>query len=541
MSMTGVNGSGSKNANGLLRRLFQSGDKQPGPTDSNLPVTGPESLPDGLRLETGTSYETKGVFDAANASLSELGSQIGSWIPDPVPELSSVFTAQRTYKKMVRGDASVRVSLRAGKSPVLGADYYVEPFDDTDEAAEIQEFVFDNFFTGSGMTTPWLKFLEQKATNYENGFSTFEPVFENREWSPSKSNPTANRKVYTMLKGLEFRPAETISQFVYDDNGHLLGVVHNAMNGNGQMHEVVLSMGKMVIFTFDQTGGDPRGNSILRSAYRHWYYKDYMYKIDAIQKERHGIGIPDILLGPGASEQDKKIANEIGPNLRTNEKAYILRTPNIEVGFAEIKGQPVDIMRSAQHHDDMIMKNILVQFLNMGIGEGGGGRNSAATAQDMFMKSMRYIAQSDLDVLTNTIVRQLVMYNYKTDKVPRLKVRNIGEIKDFQMWSAGVANLINAEAITLDEDTENFIRENSDFPRFNGTWKAPWERPAKITEQETAMLSSSDPTSAAPEKGAGPDERDTDPSGGGQASRQSSGGGRVSTGNVGKSPGSGAV
>lgn len=154
------------------------------------------------------------------------------------------------------------------------------------------------------------------------------------------------------------------------------------------------------------------------------------------------------------------------------------------------------------------------------------------------MKAMRHIAQSDLDVLNNTAVRRLVMYNYKTDKFPQLKVRNIGEIKDFQMWSSGMANLANAELISIDEETENYVRAGADMPKFSGTWKPPWMRPSKVTEQEQAMLASGDPAGGgAPQKGAGPDERDADPKSGGQGSS----GPRTITGNIGKSPGSGAV
>jgi hypothetical protein len=126
----------------------------------------------------------------------------------------------------------------------------------------------------------------------EDGFAVFEPVWELREWAPKKTTPNANRRKYTMLRKLAVRPATTITEFMYDDNGGPLGVKQQAISADGNTKEVEIPIEKLVIFTFDKTGGNLEGESILRSAYPHWFYKKVLYDIDAIQKERHGIGIP---------------------------------------------------------------------------------------------------------------------------------------------------------------------------------------------------------------------------------------------------------
>lgn len=439
------------------------------------------------RQNTGTTYRAKGapgVDDPGSkpANLSELGSQQAGSIADPVPQLSSPGIALRTYTQMVRDDVSVRISLRAGKAPVLGAEWYVEPFSDDPQDLIVQEFVDFNLF--GGMTTPWTKTLEQILKMFENGFSIFEPVWELREWAPRKNASGANRKQYTMLRKLAVRPSSTIGKFNYDNNGGPLSVEHTAIDANGNSKKVTIPIEKLVVFTFDQDGGDLRGNSILRSAYRNWYYKDYMYRIDGIQKERHGIGIPDIELQPGYSANDKKIAHELGANLRTNEKAYIVRTTTLKVGFAELKGNLVEPLKSAEHHDTMIMKNIMVQFLNMGTGvEGGsGGRATGATSMDMFLKSMRHIADGICDSINLYLIPNLVAYNFPTDRFPQLKVRGVGETKDMQMWAAAMRNLINVDAITVDEATEQWVRQQMDMPRLTTPFIPPHMRPTQILE-----------------------------------------------------------
>jgi len=431
------------------------------------------------RQVTGTSYEAQGAVNpnTTDASLGELGSSRSAPIYDPVPALGHGYQAHQTYTKMARADASVRISLRAGKSPVLGADYYFDSCDDSEEAITNRDFCQYNLF--EGLTTPFLKSMEQILKMYENGWALLEPVWEMREWTPpAVGNLQPNRRRYTMLRKLAVRPVSTIGKVNYDENGGPASFEHKALRPDGKVDEVVIPIEKAIVFTFDPDGGDITGNSILRSAYQHWYYKDHLYKIDAIQKERHGIGIPEVELQPGYSATDKAVANELAANLRTNEKAYVVRTTMMTVGFIDLGAGHalIDAMKSAQHHDGMIMKNIMVQFLNMGLGDTSGGRATGATAMDMFLKSMRYVAQTICDAFNMYLVPQMIAYNFKSDKFPVLKVKNIGETKDLQMWAAAMSNLVKQGAIQMDDELEQWIRANMDAPKRQGEFKDPSEQ-----------------------------------------------------------------
>jgi hypothetical protein len=425
------------------------------------------ALLDKLRSEprkqvTGTTYESKPAEAPPPLSYKEIGSQTSTVIRDSVPELNSRTQQTQTYKKMKRSDASVRSSLRAGKAPVLGAEYFVQPFDESPESLIVAEFVSFNLFNAPSV--PWLVNMSNALTAFDYGAAVFEPVYELREWAPKATQPTANRKKFTMLRKLGFRPATTIKSFDYDDNGGPIGVTQNAINAKGTVKEVKIPIEKLIIFSFEAEDNGLEGESILRSAYQHWFYKTTLYKIDAIQKERHGIGIPDVEIQAGASKEDKKLAHEMARNLRTNEFSYIVRPPTLKVGFAKPEGNLVNALESANHHDDMIMKNILVQFLNMGLGSGGGGRATSATAADIYLKAMSYIANSWCETINLYLVPRLVAYNFQTDKFPKLSVKNIGETKDFQMWSAGIRNLFDAGVLTYSHDTEQYVRTVADMP-----------------------------------------------------------------------------
>jgi len=477
------------------------------------------------RQVTGTSYSAAPAVKPP--SYLEVGSATDSQIREIVPELATRRLATQTYAKMSRSDASVKSSLRIGKSPVLGGDYYVDPFDASEENQSIAEFINFNIF--HAMTTPWLVTLQEICHFFEDAFAVMEPVYELREWAPKKNNPLANRRKYTMLRKLAPRPALTIQKFNYDDNGGPVEIVQNAIDKDGKVKEVKIPIEKAIVFTFDKRGGNLEGESVLRSAYPHWFYKTILYNIDAIQKERHGIGVPDIKLLPGFTKADKKVAHELGRNLRTNESAYIVRTANMEVGFAEIKTQPANALESAQHHDNQIMKNMLVQFINLGIEGQGGGRATGATAADIFLKSSRYIANTICEYFNQYLIPNLVAYNFDTDQFPKMKVRNIGETKDIQMWASAIGNLIKEGAITMDLPTEQFLRDIVDFP-------TKLEERPELTEQqikENILLQGNvDGSKQTPEDQKGLPA----PKPGGN-----NGGPGETSGNVGKSPTSGAV
>lgn len=445
--------------------------------------------PTPTRQQTGTSYKAQGASGIKPPNVdNELGSSLDTKLFDRVPDVGTGIIASQTFKRMVRDDASVRISLRAGKAPVLGAEFFMDPFDDTPENQLIWDFVDFNLF--NGMTSPWSTVLAQVLKMYESARanSVFELVWENREWAPKRSAQGANRKQYTMLRKMAFRPDTTISEFKYDNNGGPLSIIQNALQSDGTTVEKTIPIEKAVVFLMNQDESGLEGMPMLRSAYKHWWYKDRFYNIDAIQKERHGIGVPDIEVGPAASQADWKLAKELGKNLRTNEFAHIVRPPTIQVGFAQTHGNLVNVLESAEHHDTMIMKNIMVQFLNMGTTSGGGSRAAGATHMDMFMKAMRHVANTICDAYNLYVIPPLVAYNFNTTVFPQLKVRNVGEAKDLQMWAAAMRNLIDVGAITVDEETEAWIRDQMDMPKLQTPWVPLEERPARVTEQEIRNL-----------------------------------------------------
>lgn len=204
-------------------------------------------------------------------------------------------------------------------------------------------------------------------------------------------------------------------------------------------------------------------NSLLRSAYKHWFYKEQLYKIDAIQKERHGIGIPIIVLPPNFSPGDKRVAETIGQNLRTNERAHVVLPPGWEVMFLKLEGQRVDALESAQHHSDKMYENVLANFMILR-GESG----AIETMESVHTKTARFTAEIVRDVINHYAIPQLMKYNWGEEEMPegypQLSVRRLGDERDWRTISFALRNFIGAQAMMVDDPLRHWIREEMDLP-----------------------------------------------------------------------------
>jgi hypothetical protein len=341
---------------------------------------------------------------------------------------------------MVRNDGTVRGSLLQLKSPITSARWFVEPATDSVRDKNVAEFVEKNLF--EGLSTSWPMLLNDVLLMANYGHMVLEKVFtQNHPLFPGK----------TAWQKLAPRHPLDIMEWGYDGNGGPDYIKMYAMGPHGE-EPPKIPISKLLIFSIDAEAGDLNGTSVLRSAYKHWYYKENLYKIDAIQKERHGIGIPVIQLPPGFSEADRRAAEDLGRNLRTNDRAHVVLPPNWILEFAKLQGQPVDALKSIDHHDREIRRNILMPD------------DPKADQQAPFLKATRYLADTVAAIFNSHAIPQLVELNYSRVKPPKLRVRRIGEWDDLRTLTFSLRNLVGSGIIVPDLPLENAMRREFDLP-----------------------------------------------------------------------------
>jgi len=388
-------------------------------------------------------------------------------LTDYNPELAGTLAVEK-YKEM-KNDAIVRSTLRMPKTPVISARWFWEPASEEDVDLEVAQFVEHNF--EKWMNVSFYELMIQILTMLDYGVSVFEKVYDTINWSyqgdagggsgrgGGGASGAGEQKVF--LRKLAPIAVEQIEEFVYDDFGGPEAVKISTETGSED-----IEIWKALIFTYDKENGNLWGHSVLRSAYKHWFYKENLYKIDAIQKERHGIGIPIIHLPPNFTSDgpnnDKHMAQQIGLSLRTNERAHVVLPPGWEVAFLKLEGQRVDALESAEHHSEKLYENVMANFMQR-----SATSSETNVQQEVFIKSARFTAEIVRDVINKYVVPQLVAMNWPVEELagyPELRVRRLGDERDWRTLSFAMRNFIGANVIIPDDKLDAWVRDEMDMP-----------------------------------------------------------------------------
>jgi hypothetical protein len=423
----------------------------------------------------------RGVGVAGEGDLtSELGTAVASpwtaWTRREYNQELIGYRGLRVYDKMRKSDGSVRGTLRLAKTPVLAGQWGLKPASQNVRDIKIANFIWKNLTIW--MSTSLSQFITEALLMLDFGYYMFEKVFAHGE--DVTTDPDAKGKL--VWKKFAPRHPMDVKEWYMDLNGGPLSVdmwappvsaADTTVAGVGLgapipksfeggviqafQRWINIPIDKLVVFTYDKEAGNIEGISLLRTAYKHWYYKDNLYKIDAIQKERHGIGIPIIQLPIGYSQEDKNAADQLGRNLRTNERAHVVLPPAWILEFAELKGHPVDCINSIKHHDGMIPQCILGQFMS-------SEHTDIEEQHTIFLKATRFTADIVLDVMNKYAIPQLVQLNWGRNAYPTLYVKRIGEQEDWRTQSFTLRNYVGAGIIVPDDKLENQIRDEMGLP-----------------------------------------------------------------------------
>lgn len=364
-------------------------------------------------------------------------------------------SAVRIYDEMRKTDGTVAGVIRALKLPIQGAERMIEsPDTDDSKQEEITEFVRQNLF--EELEGGFDQFLQEALNYFVFGFYYFEKVYE------IKGAEVRLKKLAPRLPSAHYRWA-----MQNDKNTpgitQLLPAVPDADSNKSSMREI--PMWKLVLFTNEKEGDNYEGVSILRSAYKHWYFKDTLYRIDGIKHER-GAGVLTIGLPTGSGDDDRARAEELGENFKVNEQAYIVKpSPDwtVELLTAGIADQSAALMESVKHHDRMIMTNILAQFLDLGAGA-TGSYSLSKDQSSFFGLAVKAIGEYVSNVINEQIIKELVTLNYgEQEAYPRFTFPSIGEI-DFTEMADVIQKLTAAGVVKNDPQFKVYVHKMFGLP-----------------------------------------------------------------------------
>jgi hypothetical protein len=356
----------------------------------------------------------------------------------------------KVYDEMRKSDGTVRAAMLVTTLPIRRAEWFINAASDEPQDEEIKNFVGHALFDWIEDMS-WDDILRQALLMCDYGVMLFEKVYGIKEH---------DGKTYVTLKKLAPRLPKSILMWELTD--HTFGI--QQIRQDGVLAQIPGS--KLVIFVNEREGDNWWGNSMLRSAYKHWYYKNNFYKIDAIAFERQGLGIPKITMPMGYTESDEKKAVQAMQNLRANEDAFLLLPNGYEAEFMDMGAKSTrDPETSINHHNKEILMSVLAQFLELGANsKSSGSRALSQDHSDLFLKGIEAIANNVISVINKTLIPELVDLNFNDVKqYPVLDFSGIRKI-DMTEFGTAFAQLVTAGALTPTDDDQQYLRAAFGLP-----------------------------------------------------------------------------
>lgn len=341
-------------------------------------------------------------------------------------------------------DGQVAGTLEYCTKPVLAAEWTVEAASEDRADEEIADFVRWNLFECPSFD--WEYTLYHFLLALPMGFMVFEKCWEYDRDSG---------RVY--CRSLEPRLPKTIYRWNEKD-----GALDNIEQLVTSATTKPIPAAKLVVFTPRKEGGNYEGISVLRSAYKSFKIKLAMETIAAMSYERFGMGVPVFTESENTSEEERKLMDACGENLRAAESAFV-RKPygtEFEILFGTNWKSPA---AEVKYHNEMISAGVLQQFTNLGSSQ-TGSRAVGEVLQDPYFLSLQACAKAIAKRLNNDFIPELVSYNFSGVKAlpqvkcDRITAKSITEVAD------ALSKLATAGLILGDDDTENYLRKMLGLP-----------------------------------------------------------------------------
>ncbi len=374
------------------------------------------------------------------------------------------FAGRTIYDEMRRSDAQVQATLRAITLPIRRAIYNIESASDDSKDVEIAEILEKRLLYD--MTMTWDDTLRHALLMLPFGFSILEKVWEIADG-------------FIMPRKLDPRLPQSVTGWKYNkEKRRLVGPTQVDTDGN----IIELPIEKILVFTSDKEGDNWEGIPILRSAYKPWYIKSDLEKINAIKHDRHGVGVPDITVPPGINpgSAEWEAAEDLGESIRAMEKGYIVHSADYAVNIlgsgSDAKG--TDALPSIKYYDEMIAKSMLAMFINLGTTE-TGSRALGGSFIKVFLDSVQACADYIAEVISRFLIKEWVNYNWTVKEYPALKVSRIEKLDPTVL-----AQLKKAGVITADIGIENAVRKELHLPEKQEEEVEEIVEPSEIEEEE---------------------------------------------------------
>lgn len=428
---------------------------------------------------------------------------------EPLTELTGD-RGRKAFQEMSLNDDTVGGMLFAIETRIRKVAWRVEGPDH-----ELNEFIESCMHD---MSSSWNSVIVEILSMLVYGWSWHEIVYKQRKGS--NNDPKKRSKFSDGMYGwrkIPIRAQHTLYEWEWDEEGGLQAFKQTALP---DLNIVSISINRSLLFRTTTHANNPEGRSILRTAYRSWYFKKRVQDIEGIGVERDLAGLPVIYRTAEMAKQYDEVLEQIVTSVRNDDQAGILLplardehgNKLLEFSLMSSSGSKKQIDPGAviARYDHAIARSILADFILLG-SQSTGSFALSSSKIDVFTNALDAILESIASVFNMHAIPRLLAINGITVNIPpRLAYESTGT-QDLGVLGAFITAVAGAGMpLFPDDNLENHLRKVAKLPEKSEDADPQPKRPGveEDTTEDPEEEKEDAPESKAPEED--PEEDDGD-------------------------------
>lgn len=374
----------------------------------------------------------------------------------------------KIFREMNENDAIVGGILFAFEYLARQVTWRVAPASEDEKDKKKADFVWGAL---NDMSFSWTDTLAEIFSMLPFGWSWLEVVFKRRQGD--SSDPSKNSKFDDNMIGWRkwsIRSQDSLFRWVFDEDGGIQAMEQVAAP---DFKARIIPIQKSLLFRTTTHKNNPEGFSMLRRAYRSWFFKKRIEEIEGIGIERDLAGLPQIippdnydLFNPNDPSAVTMLnrAERLVRNIRRDEQEGIVLPSGWKIELLSTGGRrQFDTNAIIGRYNSQIAMSMLADFILLGH-EKVGSFALADSKTHLFAIALG----SFLDIITEVInahaIPQLLRFNGEDVAFPPELVH--GDIEDADLVAVGdfVTKLTQAGIDLTDDEMVRHLRDVGNFP-----------------------------------------------------------------------------
>lgn len=366
------------------------------------------------------------------------------------------------YTEMSNNDAVVGALLFATDMLIRSVIWDVMPVSDDRQDIDAADFVNSNM---QNMTMTWNDLISEILSMLPFGWSYHEIVYG------------VNQSGQTVWKKIPIRGQCSLDRWDFDKNGGLLAMVQSPPP---DFRIRVIPIEKALLFRTQIKKNNPEGKSILRNAYRSYYFLKNIQNIEGIGIERDLAGLPVAMVPSKWMHKDAtpaqknllRIMKTLVTKIKRNENEGVILpselddngNPIVDLKLLTSGGKRnFDTSKIIERYETRILMSVMADFIMLG-NKNVGSFSLADSKTKIFATAIGAWVDSIAETFNRFAIPRL--FNFNTFNVsngyPKITHGDVESV-DLAQLSTFVLSLAQAGAELTDADF-NFLRKQGGLP-----------------------------------------------------------------------------